>query len=256
MSDRREHMLEARGIAKSFGALKVANNVTLELDAGERRAIIGPNGAGKTTLFNLLTGEIAPDAGTVLLDQKDITRLTPDARARRGLGRSFQKNNLFRGLTVRESLTLSAMIALGKARQFWRDPGSDVEIAERIDQTAQWVNLAGELDLPTDALSYGARRQLEVGLALAARPKVLLLDEPTSGMSPEDTGIMLELLNSLPSDLAMLIIEHDMDLVYGAAQRVTVLNYGEIVFEGTPEEARASDEVKRIYLGDWGDHHA
>lgn len=249
-------ILQVINVQKSFGALKVTNNVSLNLNSGERRAIIGPNGAGKTTLFNLVTGELRPDSGQVLLDGVDVTKLTPDARARRGLGRSFQKNNLFRGLCVRESLALSAIAALGKSHIFWRDPVNDDEIAQRVVETARWVNLELDLDVSTDALSYGARRQLEVGLALATRPKVLLLDEPTSGMSPEDTGLMLELLNSLPSDLTMLIIEHDMDLVYGAAEQVTVLNYGEILFEGSPEATRESEEVKRIYLGSWGEPHA
>jgi len=250
------NILQVIDLQKSFDALRVTNHVSLDLGAGERRAIIGPNGAGKTTLFNLLTGELSPDGGQVLLDGADVTGLSPDARARRGLGRSFQKNNLFRGLSVRDSLTLSAMTALRKAHIFWRDPAEDPEIAERVAETASWVNLEPDLDTSTDALSYGARRQLEVGLALVARPKVLLLDEPTSGMSPEDTGLMLELLNSLPGDLTMLIIEHDMDLVYGATELVAVLNYGEIVFEGPPEAARASEEVKRIYLGAWGEADA
>lgn len=248
-------ILQVTNLQKRFGALKVTNNVSLSLSGGERRAIIGPNGAGKTTFFNLLTGQLKPDAGQVFLDQQNVTRLTPDARARRGLGRSFQTNNLFCGLSVRESLTLSAMTALGKAHIFWRDPASDSEIAERVAETARWVDLEFELDTSTDELPYGARRQLEVGLALVAHPKVLLLDEPTSGMGPEDTGLMLELLNSLPAHISMLIVEHDMDLVFGVAEQVTVLNYGEIVFEGSPEATRDSEHVKSIYLGSWGEPH-
>lgn len=244
-------MLEARNLTKSFGALQVTNNVTLTVKAGERRAIIGPNGAGKTTLFNLLTGELMADSGQVILGGEDISKLMPDARARRGVGRSFQKNNLFAGLTVQENLTLAAMTALGKAAIFWRDPAQDDEIVRRTKVTARWMKLDHLLHTKTDRLAYGQRRQLEVGIALASRPKLLLLDEPTSGMSPEDTSGMLELLSRLPDDLTMLIIEHDMDLVYGVADQISVLSYGEVVFEGTPEETRASADVRRIYIGEW-----
>ena len=249
-------MLEARGLSKHFGALAVTNGVSLRLAAGERHAIIGPNGAGKTTLFNLLSGELAPDVGSVIIDGTDVGRLPPDARARFGMSRSFQKNNLFAGLSVRENLGLAAMVGLGLSRCFWRSPMRDAEVVRRIEVAAGWVNLEGLLEADTGDLSYGARRQLEVGLALAERPKVLLLDEPTSGMSPEETVAMLDMLKELPGNLTMLIIEHDMDLVYGIAERITVLNYGEVVYEGTPEEVRASGEVRQIYLGDWADRDA
>ncbi len=249
-------MLEAQNLMKSFGALHVTNNVSVSIKQGERRAIIGPNGAGKTTFFNLLTGELPLDEGRVLLGGQDITKLKPDGRARRGLGRSFQKNNLFDGLTVQESLTLAAVTALGKSGIFWRDPANDDEVVQRVKTTAQQIKLEQVLNTVTDNLSYGQRRQLEVGIALASRPKVLLLDEPTSGMSPEDTGGMLELLKNLTGEVTMLIIEHDMDLVYNLADQVSVLNYGQIIFEGTPEETRASEEVRRIYIGEWGEDDA
>lgn len=245
-------MLEAQNLYKSFGAVRVTNNISLKIAKGERRAIIGPNGAGKTTLFNLLSGELPADSGQVVLDDQDISHLQPDARARRGLGRSFQKNNLFEGLSVRQSLCLTAITALGKNHIFWRDLTSDEDVVERIETTANMIKLENVLDTDADNLSYGQRRQLEVGIALASRPKVLLLDEPTSGMSPEETGGMLALLKDLPGDVTMLIIEHDMDLVFHLADQVSVLNYGQVIFEGDPEETRKSDEVQRIYIGDWG----
>lgn len=244
-------MLEANGLHKSFGALLVTNNISLNIRKGERRAIIGPNGAGKTTLFNLLTGELSLDSGEVILGGYDISLFKPDARARRGLGRSFQKNNLFEGLSVRQSLCLAALTALGKNKIFWRDPAGDEDIVERIETTAEMIKLTDVLETNTDNLSYGQRRQLEVGIALASRPLVLLLDEPTSGMSPEETGTMLALLKALPEDVTILIIEHDMDLVFSFADTISVLNYGQVIFEGKPEETRASEEVRRIYVGDW-----
>lgn len=244
-------MLEARGLNKHFGAVHVANNISFKIARGELRAIIGPNGAGKTTLFNLLSGELSGEGGTVHLDGHDITRLKPDARARRGLGRSFQKNTLFEGLSVRQNLNLAALTALGKAVIFWRDPAHDEDVVERIETTAQLIGLTGVLDKDTDILSYGQRRQLEVGIALASRPKVLLLDEPTSGMSPEETGIMLALLKQLGRDITMVIIEHDMDIVFSVADKISVLNYGEIIFEGSPEETRKDETVRHLYMGDW-----
>jgi len=246
-------MLEARNLSKSFGALRVTNNISLKIAKGERRAIIGPNGAGKTTLFNLLCGELVADSGAVILDNNDITRLKVDARARRGLGRSFQKNNLFTGLSVRHSLCLAAVTAAKKSHIFWRNPAGDKDIVEAIDSTAAMIRLSHILDANTDTLSYGQRRQLEVGIALASQPKVLLLDEPTSGMSPEETGTMLALLQGLGRDVTMLIIEHDMDLVFSLADQVSVLNYGEIIFSGKPEETRNNAEVRRIYIGEWGE---
>ena len=243
-------MLEAAGLSKRFGALQATYDVSLRLEAGARHAIIGPNGAGKTTLFNLLAGEIRPDAGRISLDGRDVTQASPDARARAGLGRSFQRNNLFETETVALNLALADIARRGSGWQVWRRLDADKAARERCAMMAERVGLAHDLARPVASLSYGARRQLEVALALMGEPKVLLLDEPTAGMSPEETGRMLALIDGLPSDLAVLIVEHDMDLVFAHATRITVLNYGKVLFEGAPEEVRASALVQETYLGE------
>lgn len=244
-------MLEARGLSKRFGALQVVREVSLALAPGERRVVLGPNGAGKTTLFNLLAGDLSPDSGAVLLDGLDVTRLGVDARARAGLARSYQKNNLLPGLAVRENLSLAAAIAQGRTSNLLRDSFAEPPVRETVAEVAARVGLADLLDAPIEALAYGPRRQLEVGLALATRPRVLMMDEPTSGVGPEMVTAFHGLLHSLPRDLTVLIIEHDMDLAFDIADRVTVLDHGEVVFEGPPEEARRSALLREIYLGGW-----
>ena len=242
-------MLEVRDLCKSFETLPVTYQVSFSVPKGRRHAVIGPNGAGKTTLFNLLTGEIAPDSGSVHLDGTDITRLTPDARVRAGLGRSFQQNNLFLDMTVRENLAAACAVHSGAIRTFWREFRRFPEVVEAAERVARRVGVDAVLDTPVGELSYGSQRQIEVGLALAVQPKVLLLDEPTAGMSPEETGAMQELIAGLPGDLTVIIIEHDMDVVFGLAERVTVLDYGAILFEGDPAAVHASDVVRTRYLG-------
>ncbi|MEO1291460.1 MAG: ABC transporter ATP-binding protein [Pseudomonadota bacterium] len=242
-------MLEVRGLKKSFGALSVTNDVSLSLEPGERRVILGPNGAGKTTLFNLLVGELAPDEGTILLEGREISGLSVDARARLGLARSYQKNNLLSGLTVRDNLALAAATAQGKAGRVFSDSHRDPEVRETVAEIAAQVALTEVLDAEVDAISYGARRQLEVGIALATRPRVLMMDEPTSGVGPGMINAFHTLLKALPRELTVLIIEHDMDLAFDVADRITVLNYGEVVFEGTAPETRESPLVREIYLG-------
>lgn len=242
-------MLEAVGLEKSFGRLKVTNQVSIRMEAGERRVVLGPNGAGKTTLFNILVGELRPTAGKITLAGRDVTGDSVEARARLGLARSYQRNNLFDELSVRDNLALAVATSNGAARWLLRDTLADRGIAARIEEVAARVALLDLLDRPVAAISYGARRQLEVGLALAARPRILLMDEPTSGVGPEMIKAFNGLLRSLPRDMTVLIIEHDMDLALDVADRVTVLNYGEVVFEGTPEETRQSSLVHEIYLG-------
>jgi branched-chain amino acid transport system ATP-binding protein len=247
-------MLEAINLYKSFGSLTVTHDVSLRLQKGERRAVLGPNGAGKTTLFNLLAGELTPASGEIRLDGKNVTPLPADARARMGLARSYQKNNLFTGLTVAENLSLAAAAAQGRAGMIFRDSLSDREVQLAVKDTAARAGLTALLDVPVAQCSYGTRRQLEIGIALASNPKVVLLDEPASGAGPEIVQALHSLLKSLPRDLTILIIEHDMDLAFDVADRITVLNYGRAVFEGTPEETRRSPLVKDIYLGDWDMH--
>lgn len=246
-------MLEARDLCKNFGGLAVSKNISLKLEKGERRVVLGPNGAGKTTLFNLLAGTIAPSSGQILLEGKDITKARVEQRARLGLARSYQKNNLFEGLTVRENLALAASTALGRTGSLRSCAHDSAEVKEIVQEVAGQVGLTDNLDKLVANCSYGNRRQLEVGLALAARPKLLLMDEPTSGVGPNMIDAFNKLIHSLPRDLTMLIIEHDLDLGFDVADSITVLDYGEVVFEGSPEEARQSSQVKEIYLGDW-DH--
>jgi len=242
-------MLRAERLSHAFGALQVTRDVSLDVPAGVRHAIIGPNGAGKTTLFNLLAGEIRPRSGRILIDERDATRMAPNERARLGLSRSFQRNNVFPGLSVRENLMLAYFARSGRSRVFWRPATRERQAADSVEQVAEQVGLADALGRRVNVLSYGAVRQLEIGLALATVPRVLMLDEPTSGMSPEETGRMLALVGSLPRDLAVVVIEHDMDMVFEVADRITVLNYGEVLLEGTPEEVRGSAIVQETYLG-------
>jgi ABC-type branched-subunit amino acid transport system ATPase component len=242
-------MLETVRLNKSFGALSVTNNVSLRLEKGERRVVLGPNGAGKTTLFNLLAGELRPTSGQIRFDGVDVTDLTVDARARRGLARSYQKNNLFDDLTVRENLALAVATAVGASAWLLHDTLADRQIADRIEEVATLAGLRDLLAMRVSRVSYGARRQLEVALALAARPRILLMDEPTSGIGPDLIKAFHRLLKSLPGELTILIIEHDMDLAFSVADRITVMNYGEVVFEGDVEETRASPLVNEIYLG-------
>jgi ABC-type branched-subunit amino acid transport system ATPase component len=242
-------MLRAENLCKAFGALQVTRDVSLDIPEGARHAIIGPNGAGKTTLFNLLAGELTPDAGAILIDDRDITHLPPNRRARLGLSRSFQKNNLFPRQSVRDNLLLADIAAHGYGYRFWPRLAARKDAYRKAETIADQIGLTDELARGVAELSYGAQRQLEVGLALMAEPKVLLLDEPTSGMSPEETGRMLRLVDDLPRSLTVVMIEHDMDLVFAHADRITVLNYGEVLMEGRPGEVRGSDVVQETYLG-------
>jgi ABC-type branched-subunit amino acid transport system ATPase component len=242
-------MLEVQDLSKSFHTLTVAYEVSFAVPRGGRHAVIGPNGAGKTTLFNLIAGAVAPDGGEIIVDGVDVTGMAPDARVRAGLARSYQHNNLFPEMTVRENLAAARAVHEGRAPVFWRPLGNFGDILRAAEDLARRINVAEHLDTPVRQLSYGTQRQVEVGLALALEPKVLLLDEPTAGMSPEETRAMQALIGGLPADLTIVVIEHDMDVVFGLAERVTVLDYGTVLLEGTPGEVRASDVVRQRYLG-------
>ena len=243
-------MLNVLNLEKSFGSLAVTQNVSLSLPAGRRHGLIGPNGAGKTTFFNLLTGELQPDNGSIYLAEQDITRKPPEYRAKAGIARSFQRNNLFLDLSVRENFAISCALQQKITHVGWRKLARFPAIKQTIETQADRLGLTSDLDNPVKQLSYGTQRQLEIALALLSEPRVLLLDEPTSGMSPEETTSIKKLIQSLPDTLTLLIVEHDMDVIFDLAERITVLDYGHVLFEGTPQEIRNSPEVKARYLGE------
>ena len=241
--------LELEGLTRYFGALSAVNGVSLRVARQERRAIIGPNGAGKTTLFNLITGHLAPSSGRVLFDGRDITGLAPHRIARHGIARSFQRTNLFPRLTVRENLRLAAAAGGRGSYSLFGSVERRTAPLARAREVAEAVGLGERLGDEVARLSYGEQRQLEVGVALATRPQLLMLDEPTAGMSPEETQRMTRLLAALPREITMLIIEHDMDVVFSLADRLTVLHYGEVLVDGPPDAVRADARVYEVYLG-------
>lgn len=242
-------MLSCHRLNKSFGALQVTRDVTLEVSKGERRAIIGPNGAGKTTLFNLISGEIRLNGGQVRLDGRDISTLSPDARARHGLARSFQRNSTFPDMTVGEGLIAAVALAQGLTWKMLRTMASYGDVTRTAFEIAASVGVRDLVNVPARELSYGAQRQLEIGLALASNPRLLMLDEPTAGMSPDETERMLALIAGLPRSLTIVMIEHDMGVVFSFADRITVLDQGAILAEGSPAEIHASKVVQSRYLG-------
>jgi branched-chain amino acid transport system ATP-binding protein len=243
-------LLAIDGLSRRFGALAALNGVSLALLPRERRAVIGPNGAGKTTLFNVITGQLVPSAGRMVFAGQSIAGMPPHAIARRGISRSFQRTNLFPRLTVIENLRLAAGAdGRGSYNLLGRGAGRHAAQLARAAETADAVDLTGRLGDAAGSLSYGEQRQLEVGVALATRPALLLLDEPTAGMSPEETLRMTRMLEGLPREVTLLIIEHDMDVVASLADRVTVLHYGEVLTEGTFDEVKADPRVYDVYLG-------
>jgi branched-chain amino acid transport system ATP-binding protein len=242
--------LETRSLYKSFGSLAATQDVSLSFEAGMRYAIIGPNGAGKTTYFNLLAGNLRPDSGAILFSGRDVTGLDVTSRAKIGIARSFQRNNLFPDFTVRDNLMLACALRAGTTRVFWRPLRQTMSEHSQADEIAAQVGLTEVLGTTVRQLSYGSQRQLEVALALACKPQVLLLDEPTSGMSPEETARMHDLINAIPRSLTVIVIEHDMDIVLDFADRIIVLDYGRVLEQGTPTEIRASKVVRQRYLGE------
>jgi branched-chain amino acid transport system ATP-binding protein len=245
-----EPLLSVEKLTRQFGALVAVGGISLNVFPEERRAIIGPNGAGKTTLFNLITGHLEASQGRIVFEGRPITGLPPHAVARRGISRSFQRTNLFPKLEVRENLRL--VVAATEAGSYNLLGSGSVRRNAQFDraaQVAEAVGLAERLATPAGSLSYGEQRQLEVGVALATQPRLLLLDEPTAGMSPEETERMSRMLAQLPRSVTLLIIEHDMDVVSSLADRVSVLHYGEVLTEGTFEEVKADPRVYEVYLG-------
>ena len=242
--------LETHGLCKSFGALAVANDIEFRLEPGARHALIGPNGAGKTTFVNLVTGALAPSAGRILLDGDDITALPQAQRVKRGLARTFQINTLFRGLSVLENVCLAIGERMGVAGDIYRPAGSRRDVVDEAYAALERLGLAAEAQRLVRELSYGRQRLVEFAVALGLKPKVLLLDEPAAGVPSSESGIIVDTIESLPADIALLIIEHDMDLVFRLARRITVLVQGAVLVEGTPQEIAADPRVREVYLGE------
>ena len=242
--------LETRGLAKRFGGLLATNNVSFALERGARHALIGPNGAGKTTFVNLLTGVLPPSAGQVLLAGEDITSLKAEARVRRGLVRTFQINQLFADLTPLETLSLAVGERLRQGADWRRRVGALDRLAREVDEVAERFGLADVLDVRTDTLPYGKQRLLEIAVAFACAPQVLLLDEPAAGVPEAERRDILNAIAALPPDVSVLLIEHDMDLVFSFARRISVLVDGALLVEGEPDAIARDPRVRAVYLGE------
>ena len=242
--------LEVRNLNRSFGALRVTRDVNLTLERGARRALIGPNGAGKTTLVNLITGVLSPSSGEVILEGQDVSRSPQADRARRGLARTFQINQLFRGLTVLENICMAIGERTGGNNDLWRPAGSRREVIEEALDHLESLRLVDDSLRLVRELAYGRQRLVEIAIALAQKPRVLLLDEPAAGVPSSETHLILDVVASLPQDIAVLIIEHDMDVVFRFAREITVLVQGAVFTQGTPAEIKANPDVRAVYLGE------
>jgi len=246
-------VLETRGLAKRFGGLLATNDVSFRLERGARQALIGPNGAGKTTFVNLLTGVLPPTSGQVLLLGEDVTRLDPAARVRRGLVRTFQINQLFADLTPLETLALAIGERLRQGRDWRRRVGAIDTVGEEVMRVAERFGLADVLDRRTDTLPYGKQRLLEIAASFACAPQVLLLDEPAAGVPEAERRDILDAIAALPDDVSVLLIEHDMDLVFSFARRISVLVDGALLTEGEPQAIANDPRVRAVYLGERSD---
>ena len=242
--------LQTHGLSKRFGGFIAANDVSLAVASGARHALIGPNGAGKTTLINLLSGFLEPSAGTVELQGQDVTRLAQHQRVKRGLARTFQINRLFAELTVLESVTLAVAERMGLAAKWWRPVGAHTEAIDAAAALLAQLRLLDVAHAVTKDLAYGRQRLIEIALALAAQPSVLLLDEPAAGVPTTESRELFETIAQLPREVTVLLIEHDMDLVFRFAERITVLVSGAVLTEGTPQAIAADARVKEVYLGE------
>ncbi len=242
-------LLDVRQLSKRFGGVVATDRIDLQVRAGEVHALIGPNGAGKTSLVSQLGGQLAPDAGHIVLAGEDITRLSAHQRARRGLARSFQITRLFRSFTVLEHLALALQAADGSSLRAWRAVAAERELFERARALLPTLGLEDQADAATDRLSHGQRRALEVGMAVATRPRLVLLDEPMAGMGPDESLRMEQMIQRLREQTTLLLIEHDVDAVFRLADRVSVLVSGQIIASGTPDVVRRDAQVIGAYLG-------
>ena len=248
-----EPILRLRGVGRRFGGVLAVHDVDLDVLPGERRALLGPNGAGKTTLFNVVSGEFPPTAGTVELFGRDVTTMPARRRAKLGLTRTFQTSRLFLGLSVEDNLYLAVVGVRGGHLRPVRLSGRDGRLRERVRELAERVGLERQLGTLVGSLSHGEQRQLEVGMARAGDPRIMMLDEPAAGLSRGERVALTELLLSLDRDITLILIEHDMDVALGVAERVTMMHDGRVIVEGTPAEIRANQLVHDLYLGS---HHA
>jgi branched-chain amino acid transport system ATP-binding protein len=245
-----EWLLLTEGLTKSFGAVKACNDLYLNIAQGEIHALIGPNGAGKTTVLNQLSGNLSPDSGRIVFNGRDITREPLHRRSHLGLTRSYQITSVFENLTVKENFLLAIQAHCGHSFRFWRCADQDPELTGRVLPSIKQMGLEERSHVRAGSLSHGEKRQLEVGMALAGNPKLLLLDEPMAGMGPGGAVELSKLIQKLRKDVTILLVEHDMDAVFKLADRITVLVYGEVVASGTPDRIRSDPTVQHAYLGD------
>jgi branched-chain amino acid transport system ATP-binding protein len=247
-------LLETRAVSRTFGALIASREINFRLEAGARHALIGPNGAGKTTFINLLTGVLHPTEGRILLKGEDITNVAQAERVKRGIARTFQINRLFRGLTVLENVYIAVSERLGAASTMLAPAGKRRDVIEESMRLLETLNLQDDAHLRISELPYGRQRLVEIAIALGLKPEVLLLDEPAAGVPSAESHIILNAIDALPKHIGVLIIDHDMDLVFRFAQRITVLVQGAVFAEGTPKEIGANEDVRAVYLGQAGSH--
>jgi branched-chain amino acid transport system ATP-binding protein len=245
-----ESLLRIDGLNRRFGGVIASDAITLDIPRGEFHAIIGPNGAGKTTLIGLLAGEIAPQAGTIRFDGADITRLPVHRRSRLGIARSFQITSLFREFTALDNVALAVQAHAGHSFRFWQEARRDDSLRGPAAAALARVGLSGRADTRVDKLSHGEHRQLEIAVALATQPRLLLLDEPMAGMGPDESARMVGILRELKGDITTLLIEHDMETVFALADRITVLVYGRVIASGDPATVRTDTAVREAYLGE------
>ena len=246
-------VLETQGLEKHFGGLKVTRDLSLKVELGARHALIGPNGAGKTTVINLLTGVLRPDAGRILLQGDDITGLPVHRRVLRGLSRTFQINQLYADLTPLETIGLAVSERMGRGGDWWRRMGTRDDVNAEIAEVLSRFHLLDVMNAPTATLPYGKQRLLEIALAIAAKPRVLLLDEPAAGVPESERHDILAAVAGLPRDVTVLLIEHDMDLVFSFADRISMLVNGALLVEGPPDQVARDPQVKAVYLGEGAD---